>query len=474
MGPTPTHALAILALALLPAFAQESTRPFDLLDNGDFEDPVAQLAEPNTQTPIARIPWWTPVVLPEGDSASGWQRAERGWVSLQGQDLPTVESGELLLGSDPRVLLAQPVAAYAPLVSELTITGRVYGAGTVVLKDGRGVELRHAVGAESGGWQDFTWRPADTRADLVPRLTLAVTTGGSGACRFDDLGVQVALPSPSAADLAAELDALLVTTLDQLFTGGRDRFGPRESAFWVGLHDVDTGAFRGGGARGVEAVPFDRVGLSPLNAMYLQAVALGLGGEVFAARLEALATEFLSSCFHPETGLPRRYDPVADQPIDGESLEVAAYLEHLIDLAAGGVEPGHGEPLRLDLLPTELQAAARDAALRMGRRLLADAVLPDGNIAALLRPADGHASTSVVHLRRLDVPAQFVRLAALCRDLGIEPELQAELVAAAREAVLEVEFANLWPGTWKTIDPGFDDTFGHIGERSMAMASAWP
>lgn len=474
MGPTSIRPFAVLALALSPVLAQEPTRAVDLLDNGDFEDPVAMLAEPNGATPIARIPWWTPVVLPDAVSADSWQRAERGWASLQGRDLPSVESGELRLGVDPLVLLAQPVAAYAPLVSELVVTGRVQGQGIVVLVDGSGRELRQAVGSEDGGWMDFTWRPAETLPDLVPRMTLAVSSYGGGPCSFDDLEVRVALPSPGAADLAAELDALLVTTLDQLYEGGRDRFGPRESAFWVGLHDVDTGAFRGGGSRGAAAAPFGRVGLSPLNSMYLEAVALGVGGEVFAARLETLATEFLTSCIHPGTGLPRRYDPIADSPVDGEAIEVAAYLEHLIDLAAGGVEPGHGEPLRSDVLPPELQAAARDAAVRMGRRLLADAVLPDGNVAALLRPADGHASTSVVHLRILDVPAQLVRLAALCRDLGIEAELQAELVAAAREAVLEVEFANLWPGTWKTIDPGFDDTYGHIGERSMAMAGAWP
>jgi hypothetical protein len=79
-----------------------------------------------------------------------------------------------------------------------------------------------------------------------------------------------------------------------------------------------------------------------------------------------------------------------------------------------------------------------------------------------------------VHLRRLDAPAQFVRLAALLRQRGSEPELQARLVDAAREAVFEVEYANFWPGTWKTIDPGFDDSYGHIGARSQTMAAAWP
>ena len=493
-------ALSLLVLALATPGPQDpvgaswldpetfpSSLQAELLDNGDFELEFEPLADDPGGPAPARIPWWTPVLVEGGD----WERAERGWVEVgtllagAGRALPRVEDGALLLGGGADLVLTQPVAAHRPRVADLWMTGRVRGAGRLVLRDGSGRTWHEDVGHGSATWTPFTWKLSDLAAGGAsprPRLTLGLAAAGDGPAAFDDLAVHVPLPlsNPLPEDplqverLVLELEALVTTLVDQLHEGGRDRFGPRESAFWVGLHDVDTGAFRGGGGRGGAAAPLTRVGLSPLNRIYLDLAALGLDGEVQAERFAALTEEFLTSCFHPDTGLPRRYDPVTDEPVDHQALEVAAYLEHLIDLATGGVAPGHGAPPRTDLLPADLHTRAFEQAVTMGRRLLEVGVQPDGSVAALLTPATGAASTNVVHLRRLDVPAQLVRLAALLRDRDTEPELQAALVAAAREAVLEVEYANLWPGTWRTIDPGFDDTYGHLGERSIAMAAAWP
>lgn len=477
--------LALLApLAVDPAGSRQE-RTLELLANGGFDLPAEPLADDPGAPAVERIPWWTPVLV-DGDDAAAWDRAERGWVAARGllgaagHPLPRLADGGLELPPLPGLVLTQPLAVDAARAGDVELSGTASGAGLVVLRDGAGGTWQRAVGDPSGAAATFRFRVADLLAEgeaVRPRLTLglAVAPGAEavGPVTFDDLAARVA-PPPTAA-LAAELEALVAGTLDQLHEAGRDRFGPRETAFWVGLHDVDTGAFRGlAGRGGGEARPVPRVGLSPLNGIYLRTVALGVGGDAHRARFEELTRLFLEACLHPDTGLPRRYDPLADAPLDGEPVEVAAYLEHLIDLANGGVEPGHGAAPRRDLLPQALHDRAFDAALAMGRRLAEVAVQPDGSVAALLRPSDGRASTSVVHLRRLDVPAQLVRLAGLLRDRDLEPELRATLVEAAREAVLEVEYANLWPGTWRTIDPGWDDTYGHLGERSVAMAAAWP
>ena len=285
------------------------------------------------------------------------------------------------------------------------------------------------------------------------------------------------LPCPSAASLRAEVEELVVLTLDQLLTGGLDQLGPRATHFWIGLHDVDTGQPVG--------QPFGRAGLNPLHGYLLDAVRAGLGeragpsGTTLGEHLTIMVAEFLEACIQPETHLPRRYDPRTDRSIDDEPLEAAAYLGFLIDLAGGrtigsSLLGDAGDAAQTAVLTASVQEQAFDAAVAMGRTLLDVAVMPDGTIAALVRPGDGWVSNSVVHLRRLDVPAQLVRLAALCRARDHDPELQAGLIEAAREAVFEVEYAHYWPGTWKTIDPGFDDSYGHIGARSATMAAAWP
>lgn len=426
---------------------------------------------------VARIPFWTPVLWRGGD----WNQAARGWPALDPGVLPRVVAGVLEAPVGGAVLM-RPVAAHPEHMAGIRVTGAVQGPGRLLVRSGSGQLLDMALAVEAtdagltvteraDGWLDFEWlSPAGA---LVPRLEIGV--GASGApeqppagaqvARFQALHVAVPLPVPTTAELDARIENIVVDTLDHLLVSGRDQVGPRSTHFWVGLHNVDTGAPLGG--------PMPRAGYNPVLGAAFAAVDAGLGerqgpsGIPLATHLDQAARDFLEMCISPDTGLPRRFDPSADRPADQEAIEVAAYLDFLIDMAGG-------PHLENTILSEDLRAQAFEAARRMGHALLDFGVLPNGEIAAVVRAADGWISTDVVHLRRLDVPAQLVRLAALCRAMQVEPEFQQALVHVAREAVFEVEFTNYWPGTWDRIDPGFDDSYGHIGARSATMAAAWP
>lgn len=426
---------------------------------------------------FARIPFWTPVLWRGGD----WNQAPRGWPAIEPSGLPRVVDGVLEAPVGGAVLM-RPVAAHPEHMAGIRVTGAVQGPGRLLVRSGSGqlfdiplvageTVAGLTVSERADGWLAFEWiSPAGA---LVPRLEIGVgasgapeqPTAGAQVARFEALHVTVPLPVPTTAALDARIADLVVETLDHLLVSGRDQVGPRSTHFWVGLHNVDTGEPLGG--------PMPRAGYNPVLGAAFAAVAAGLGerqgpsGIPLATHLDLAARDFLEMCISPDTGLPRRFDPTADRPADQEAIEVAAYLDFLIDMAGG-------PHLENTILSADLRAEAFDAARRMGHALLDFGVLPNGEIAAVVRAADGWTSTDVVHLRRLDVPAQLVRLAALCRAMQTEPEFQQALVHVAREAVFEVEFTNYWPGTWDRIDPGFDDSYGHIGARSATMAAAWP
>lgn len=439
---------ALVAFGLLGGTASaqvaggEAMLALDLLDNGDFATGVVTL----DATP--RIPWWTPVVF--GAGGRDLSRARRGWEGLSGG--PQVRDGALVMRPGGADLLTQPVAVFAPFASELRITGRVLGEGVLVVIDGKGHEVAHAVGrASAESWQSFVWQPGK-ESELQPRIVFGVGAGGPGEVLFDDLVVEVGLPSKTEAQLAAELAVEIPRLLQAWHNGARDTYGPRETTLWVGLVDAETGGLLG--------TPAPRVGLHPMHGQLVDAAHLSLGGKELRDLCIASARDFMELCIHPRTALPRRWDPVNDVPADNEPLEVGAYLGYLLDLIERG--------------PAEVQEQAFDVSVAMGRALLNATVLPDGNVAALVRPADGWSSTSTVHLRRLDLPAPFARLAGLLQARRVEPELGAALIQASKDAVLEVEFANYWPGKWDSIDPGFDDSYGHIGARSSTMLAALP
>jgi hypothetical protein len=133
-------------------------------------------------------------------------------------------------------------------------------------------------------------------------------------------------------------------------------------------------------------------------------------------------------------------------------VEVGRYLAFLIDLEETGPERFRGP-------------AARQVD-RLVETILARGLLPDGSLAVKYVPADGTPSLDVPLLRRLDVAAQFARLARL---RGEE-----RLAECARVALAALEFTHFWAGTWSTIDPDFDDNYGHWGQRAATMLAAFP
>ena len=104
--------------------------------------------------------------------------------------------------------------------------------------------------------------------------------------------------------------------------------------------------------------------------------------------------------------------------------------------------------------------------MRIGELVLARGVQPNEVVAAEYRPRDGEPSSNVQEIRVLHLPAQLARLGALTGD--------ARYRAVARGAVLEFEYAHFWPGTWRNIDPGFDDTFGNVAQAGVALWRAYP
>jgi hypothetical protein len=412
----------------------------NMLENGDMEMGTQVLAG------VGRIAWWTPVTFAEG--SRDLSRAKRSWSGLD--VVPRIEDGAVVLDPGSQDLLVQAVPTFAQGLDKLRISGRVRGAGVVVVLDAAGREYSLDVDG-SDSWQEFAWDVGKV-GPLTPRLTLGIGARSDSPVSFDDLALWVTTPAPSEAQLRAQLGALIPELLMVWHLGTKDDVGPRKSNLWGGLVDANTGGLLG--------EPAAKVGLHPMHMALVRATALGLGGPELKALCIDSARDFMELCVHPKTNLPRRWDPVRDVPVNEESIEVAAYLGYLLDLAEFG--------------PEEVRQEAFEKAASMGMSLLRKAVLPDGNVAALVRPMDGEISTNTVHLRRLDLPAQFVRLAGVLRERGDWDELAEALVAAARDALIEVEFANYWPGQWNRIDPGFDDSYGHIGARSASMLKVLP
>jgi hypothetical protein len=98
--------------------------------------------------------------------------------------------------------------------------------------------------------------------------------------------------------------------------------------------------------------------------------------------------------------------------------------------------------------------------------VLKQGLLPDGNVAASYFPKDGRLNLDVNRLRRLDVPCQLARLAALTGEQ--------RYLGPAREALAALEFTHHWSGTWDGIDPAFDDDYGHYGARAATIGLTLP
>ena len=324
--------------------------------------------------------------------------------------------------------------------NSIVLGGRAEGAAQIAWEGSGGAGFTGAVvGA-------FQFAGAElTGAATNPRFTLTLSAPADAAepARFAELSATGALPSVAAEDLRAEIVAELARYFELALAHGTDDFGQRGTPFVVRDFDLASGDALG--------APFNRVTLHPLYSEMLEAWRWEPRPE-WEAALAAFLEVFLDEGVHPDTGLPRFWDPLADEARNLDPLEIRAHLNFLLDVAEFGPEATRGRALA--------------AAERMAERVLERGLLPDGNVAAQYVPSTGEARTGTPPIRRLDVPAALARLGRMTeRD---------ELRDAARDAVLEMEYAHWWPGTWDGIDPGFDDDYGHYGQRAAQMLEAWP
>jgi hypothetical protein len=413
--------LALFSLARPAPAAHDEQEPvllFAMLRNGDF-----RVAEEPDVVPGA-IPWW----LQRGEASRV--------VDLEGERWLVTRAGGVAY---------QPIPAYAPLAAGIVVRGRVRGAGRLALVDGTG--RRVAFECDAGdGERSFEWAAGEAfterdGATPMPRLTVELSTSGDGAAGFTALEVLVPLPCPDEAALRAEVIEVLHRVVDPWIERAIDDVGPRSTGLVCHAFDAITG----------ERLETRPAGFHPLVGALLAAVAHHPDPRWNAA-LERYVDDFFALLLHPRTGLPRPWDPIADEPLDEHFHEIHVFLRFLLDLAECG--------------PGELRARSLAAAERMAETVLARGVLPDGNVAALYRASDGASSEMTSPLRRLDMPAQLARLAATNGD--------SRLLDAARDAVATLLYTHHWPGTWDRIDPGFDDDFGHWGARAVVMARSFP
>lgn len=330
-------------------------------------------------------------------------------------------------------VLDQPLAVYGPLAHRLHLGGRVEGRGRLELAraDGEVVAAREVEG-------EFSWQPEGVGTG---RLSLRLSgVEGAAPARWHLVRAIVGLPNPYESEFRKELDQAIWEIVDEWRNRGRDDFGPRSTLFMA----FDFDAFSG-----VRSAPIRSVGLHPFHVELLEWYALDtpISRHVPERALEWFLDHWLEYGLHPATGLPRLWDPVEDEPLDSRFVEIALSLRFLLDV----VEQG----------PEDHRERALAAAVRIGEAVLEHGVLPDGSVAASYRPADGAPAPHSVPLRSLDVPAELARLGAVVD----EPRF----AAAARDAVLTLDYLHSWPATPRKIDPGFDDNYGHFGARSVVM-----
>lgn len=381
-----------------------------ILDGGRFDESSA--LDPSLAMEV-RVPCWR-------ESGPPAQRIE--------------VAGARVLELPAGACLVQALAAYAPCAGSIELCARFTGRAELVLRgqhgswasgERTGPEIR-ASGAELGG--------------LEPRFVLELRSGPGGS-RWSAIEASVELPCPSEADLAREIEARLHEALDPWLAHALDREGPRKTAFAPHVFDAVSG----------ERLASYPSTLHPLFENLLEACRL-VEDPRWKSALEAFVADYLELGLHPRTGLPRNWDALTDTPQDEQPVEVAAHLRFLLDVGERG--------------PQSVRERALAAARRMAESIDAHARLPDGSLAASLRPSDGAPSSETSALRRLDVPAQLTRAA---RVFGVE-----SWYADARTAIATFEFTHDWPGDWRQIDPGFDDEFGNYGARAVDMLQAYP
>ncbi len=405
-----------------PASPEPSIRRVQLLDNGAFLDSVPGVLDSHGVRPI---PWWI---------------ATRG-----AEELEVADDGRPCLRTRGDDRARQPVAAFAPLASGLTVRGEIEGRGEIVLLDGGEGRAAIEVGGAEGGFAPFQLSGADFEfllgRPLVPRLSLELSSSAPGGARWRALEVEVPLPFPSEAELAERIEVELARIFDTWLARALDAEGPRSTAFVVHAFDVVSG----------ERLYSIQGGHSLFHELLFRALEARERPD-WRAALERHLEDYFTLAFHPATGLPRTWKGLEDVPDDESFVEIASPLAFTIDVAQRG--------------PERFRERARAAALTIGETVLARGVLPDGAIAPRYRSRDGAPNTSAPPPRALNLCAQLARLAALAGDR--------RFAIAAEEALARFEYTHSWPGTWIAIDPGFDDQYGNFGARAVEILRALP
>ncbi|MFT7670076.1 MAG: hypothetical protein ACI8X5_002783 [Planctomycetota bacterium] len=399
------------------ASASEPTLLFPMLRNGDFTIPQKEGLVPGG------IPWWL----------------QRGKPSKLHKSL-----GSTWIFTESEAVAHQPIPGFAPMTDGIIIRGRVRGLGILHVIDGKGRSAQLEVG-EKSEVTSFEWTGADIAAQLgsapMPRMSIELTAAPGKSAAWTDIEFLVPLPCPSEEALRAEILERLHEALDPWLERGLDNFGPRKTGLVVTYFDAVTGEIlvkQPGAFHPLIDILFDLVAAEP--------------DPKWVAAVERFIEDYLELLIHPDTGLPRKWNAVEDVPLNDRFQYIHLDLRFLLNVAESG--------------PEKYREKTLAAAERMVESALATGVLPDGNVAALYRPNDGASSNETRPIRRFDAIAQITRLAKMNGD--------ERLLQVARDAVATMLYTNYWSGTWRKIDPGLDDNFGHYAARAVVMATAYP
>ena len=415
--------IAALVLSLFPHGLSavpeaEAALLYSALDNGDFEDEGPSFED---EDGLQRIPWWR--------SSHGMSQVERG------------EDGSLLRCGEGE-WVSQPIPVYEPLLEGLRITGEVRGHGVVEITDGRGEVARFEFDREAPGFTSFTITGEELIDAMgrrpVPRLDLRLSAADAPphSSAWRNLEVLSELPLPTEAELREELLEHLRFICQLWFDRGLDREGEIVMELLTSIPDVITG----------ERAYRLRGGFHSFFSMLRRALEHEEVPEWRAVHETYLESVF-RYCLNENTGLPQGWNAARDEPVSMKTMEVAAPLGALIDLAESEPEPW--------------RTRALEAATRVGALILERGVRPDGSIDTRYRPSDGHSNSETSPIRKLDIPAELARLGKLTGD--------ERFTRAALRAVRRFEYTHYWSGQWDYLDPGFDDHFGHFGARGVVM-----